>query len=78
MRDTCFGSVRGHCGITHRSLRTAIKCVRSDGDGCATQGGYSDRTVMIVDEDESVRKLTDEEFLNMTETRKHLDSIGDG
>lgn len=39
----CIGSVRGWCGHRHKSIAKAIKCIERDGQGCKTQGGYSDR-----------------------------------
>lgn len=43
VRWTCAGSVRGCCGITHRTLKAAMACCAKDQQGCAGQGGYSDR-----------------------------------
>lgn len=43
---TTVGSVRGCCQHLHRSESAAEECVRDDADGCATQGGYSDRRVV--------------------------------
>ena len=43
---TTRGDVRGACGHKHRSLRTAEQCRQRDADGCAEQGGYSDRRVI--------------------------------
>lgn len=40
------GSVRGSCGHRHRSEDTARRCLRHDQEGCAQQGGYSDRRVV--------------------------------
>lgn len=49
---TTTGSVRGSCGHNHRTLATAFSCLDSDQDGCASQGGYSDRQVMAVENGE--------------------------
>jgi hypothetical protein len=46
MRYTCKGDVRGDCGIKHRTLETALACLERDMEGCASQGGYSDRDVV--------------------------------
>lgn len=43
---TTDGDIRGCCGHKHRSIDTAIRCLTADSDGCASQGGYSDRTVV--------------------------------
>ena len=43
----CVGSVRGWCGHKHRSLDAAVRCRRGDDNGCALQGGYSDRVVYL-------------------------------
>lgn len=51
------GSVRGSCGHSHRSPRTAGECVRRDAIACQRQGGYSDRTVERTDDE----PLTDDE-----------------
>lgn len=45
---TTVGSVRGCCGHAHRSEDTAYRCLAGDRDGCASQGGYSDRRVIDV------------------------------
>ena len=46
---TCWGSVRGGCGIAHRSLQAAAACIRRDARGCKRQGGYSDREPREID-----------------------------
>lgn len=46
---TTVGPVRGGCGHSHGSLRTAVRCLHSDRVGCRRQGGYSDRRVVRVD-----------------------------
>lgn len=43
-----IGSVRGDCGHHHRTLSGAARCLRRDEAGCASQGGYSDRSVELV------------------------------
>jgi hypothetical protein len=48
-RYVCVGSVRGSCGIAHRSLDAAIKCLDDDGRWCRRQGGYSDRHIEHID-----------------------------
>lgn len=58
---TCVGSVRGECGREHRALRAAVQCCRKDHRGCASQGGYSDRAVVAV-EDGKTRRLTEYEY----------------
>ena len=49
MPYTTKGSVRGSCCHKHRSLETAYKCLKSDQDGCRSQGGYSDREILNSD-----------------------------
>lgn len=49
VRWTCNGSVRGCCGITHRTLEAAMACCAKDQQGCARQGGYSDRKPMVAE-----------------------------
>ncbi len=46
---TTSGSVRGCCGHRHRTLGAAVACLRRDQDGCASQGGYSDRDIIRSD-----------------------------
>lgn len=58
---TTYGPVRGGCGHRHRTLETAMRCLRDDGRGCQMQGGYSDRTVHARLVDGSLRGLTEEE-----------------
>jgi hypothetical protein len=57
---TCQGDVRGDCGVMHRTISSACKCITRDQTGCASQGGYSDRIVRAV-ENNSVRPLNEEE-----------------
>jgi hypothetical protein len=47
-RWTCRGSVRGDCGIMHRTREAADKCCERDMRACNKQGGYSDRFVTEV------------------------------
>lgn len=42
------GSVRGQCSHKHKTIPAAEECIRQDGKGCASQGGYSDRKVLAV------------------------------
>ena len=59
-RYTTEGSVRGSCGHRHRTLDAARACLRRDENGCASQGGYSDR--VITDADGSGRKFFSHEW----------------
>ena len=43
----CWGPIRGACGHKHRTLAAAERCLERDRRGCATQGGYSDRTIRL-------------------------------
>lgn len=45
---TTFGPVRGDCGHKHKTEDAAHACASEDMDGCASQGGYSDRSVYVV------------------------------
>ena len=54
MKITCTGSVRGNCGKTHRSIGAALSCIERDASGCGSQGGYSDRRPVGVDEEGDV------------------------
>ncbi len=47
---TCSGSVRGGCGITHRSYGAAERCCERDGRQCRDGGGYSDRSPIARDD----------------------------
>jgi hypothetical protein len=51
----CVGSVRGWCGVRHRSNHAAIRCRERDSNDCASQGGYSDRVVCLCDDDGRVK-----------------------
>lgn len=55
------GDVRGSCGHKHRSIDAAAKCVKRDMSGCKSQGGYSDRSVVKIEDGELV-DLTEDEF----------------
>ena len=46
---TTYGAVRGYCGHNHQNRTTALACLRRDREGCAAQGGYSDRGVYAID-----------------------------
>jgi len=48
---TTYGHVRGLCGHRHQSESAAGQCVARDQNGCASQGGYSDRTVYTIGDD---------------------------
>lgn len=61
---TCTGSVRGNCGHQHRTLSAAVRCNERDQDGCHSQGGYSDRSILAV-EDGRERRLTESEVDTM-------------
>ena len=54
---TTQGNVRGCCGHKHRTIEAAKRCADRDQAGCASQGGYSDRSVVRYDGSE----LSDEE-----------------
>ena len=41
----CEGSFRGCCGVDHRTITGAARCVLRDASGCKAQGGYSDRSI---------------------------------
>jgi hypothetical protein len=43
----CIGEVRGDCGHKHRTLSGAVSCLKRDREGCGSQGGYSDREIVI-------------------------------
>ena len=44
----CTGSVRGECN-GHDTLTKALQCLQRDAEGCASQGGYSDRFIRRID-----------------------------
>ena len=46
---TTYGSVCSGCGHSHRSFESALKCLRSNQQGCRIQGGYSDRSIYEYD-----------------------------
>ncbi len=58
---TTQGSVRGSCGHKHRMIDTAIKCAKRDMVGCGRQGGYSDRTILKIEDGERV-ELSESEY----------------
>lgn len=47
-RYTTWGPVRGDCGHAHDTLASAEQCIAGDADGCAAQGGFSDREVRVI------------------------------
>lgn len=58
----CYGSVRGECGHLHRTIEGAVKCKKRDNSGCKSQGGYSDRNIVAV-ENNINRPLNEQEFI---------------
>ena len=48
---TTYGSVRGCCGHEHASIESARRCLDLDRDGCDSQGGYSDREIVLIGSD---------------------------
>ncbi len=62
MKYTTQGNVRGECGHSHRSMMTAVKCLRRDGRDCERAGGYSDRMVRVDLGEGEWRHLNDDEW----------------
>lgn len=46
---TTTGKVRGNCGHRHQSILAAYACQRRDSRQCQRAGGYSDRSVYLVE-----------------------------
>ena len=62
MRYTCTGNVRSDCGVRHKTIAAAIRCMDMDSKRCKKFGGYSDRQVTRedggkLDEDESAAAM---------------------
>ncbi len=53
-RYTLTGSVRGNCGHRHTTLSGAARCACDDQAGCKSQGGYSDRRLIVLEDGEPV------------------------
>jgi hypothetical protein len=51
MPFTTWGAARGCCDHEHATREEAYACVEADAEGCARQGGYSDRWVRAVEGD---------------------------
>ncbi len=49
---TCVGSVRGCCGIRHRSRAAAERCIERDERRLASHGCFGDRQVVLAREHE--------------------------
>lgn len=49
-RYQCRGGVRGRCGVDHRTLSGAARCLARDQRYCRSVGGYSDRSIYLVDQ----------------------------
>lgn len=45
---TTIGSIRGCCDHNHRTLTGAARCLAKDQKGCESQGGYSDRRIVVL------------------------------
>ncbi len=71
MMYTTWGSVRQGCDHAHKSIETALDCLHRDQSGTASQGGYSDRSIRVLEPGDSAsaydtqrgpgRPLTEEE-----------------
>lgn len=58
----CVGDIRGSCGHKHKTYATALKCLKDDQGGCESQGGYSDRRIVIYsDNGEPISYVEEEE-----------------
>lgn len=55
---TTWGSVCGSCGHRHRTPEAARRCLARHARGCASQGGYSDRAVYVLDRDDRFDPVT--------------------
>ena len=64
---TTAGDIRGECGHRHRTLRTAAICYHRDSVGCGSQGGYSDRR-LVVEEGNDVVTATNDELEKYNDT----------
>lgn len=53
------GSVRGSCGHKHTTHSGAYACLKRDQEGCASQGGYSDRDLIILRNEEAMERVCD-------------------
>ena len=53
-RYTTWGSVRGDCGHAHQTPAAAQACADADQSGCAIQGGYRDRYVRVLSDDDDL------------------------
>lgn len=49
---TTYGSVRDQSGVLHRTREAAERSLARDQRGCRSQGGYSDRDVVVVGDDD--------------------------
>ncbi|MEQ8767227.1 MAG: hypothetical protein RL885_25175 [Planctomycetota bacterium] len=69
---TTTGSVGGSCDHAHRTLSGAIRCLERHQDGCASQGGYSDRRIVRSD-GQVMTDCGDEGWLDQTEIEAERD-----
>lgn len=72
-RYTLTGSVRGNCGHKHTTLSGAARCSVRDSDGCASQGGYSDRQLVVI-ENGSERDPDEEEYADFCDRLDQLNN----
>lgn len=63
---TTVGPVRGCCGHHHRTIKAAADCCRRDQSGCKSQGGYSDRSLRVIEDGER-RQPTESEYLDFSD-----------
>lgn len=59
---SAYGNVRGDCGHKHQSIDAAKMCFHDDSVGCARQGGYSDRFLLRVYENNKRVEPTEAEL----------------
>ena len=72
---TTWGPVRQGCDHAHKTIETALDCLHRDRSGAASQGGYSDRSIRIIEDRAEAsaydmqrgpgRSLTPEEWENV-------------
>lgn len=48
---TTRGEIRGQCPHKHKTRAGAQRCLDADSAGCRQQGGYSDREIVVIDDD---------------------------
>ena len=73
---TSYGLVRGQCGHRHREVDSAIRCISHDRVACKREGGDSDRSVWLIDDNGYLKGSTGEHAFDRNGARVRFETEG--